>query len=52
MRHILRTDVQKGPACEEGKNESFGLGLEENQKRFLGLGSLDIFFGYILNVLS
>ncbi len=52
VRHILCTEFQNGPACEERTNESFGLGLEENQKWFLGLGSLEHFFGYILNVLS
>ncbi len=32
VRHILRTEFQKGPAREERTTESFGLGLEENQK--------------------
>jgi hypothetical protein len=47
VRHILCTESQKGPACEERLNESFGLGLEENQIRLLGLG--DSYFWYILN---
>ncbi len=36
-------EFQKSHACEGGKNESFGLGLGENQKRFPDLRSLDIF---------
>jgi hypothetical protein len=45
VRHILCTEFQKGPACEERINESFGLGLEENQKRFLGRGLWALIFG-------